>query len=142
MAMLLAVVHAAAACCVFAFVPGPAWSTAIGLVLAASATWHVRRDALLWAPDSAAELTIYRDGHLALLLRNGVEVDGRVLGSTFVSLALVAINARLADGRARSVIVLPDSADAESRRRLRVWLRHAVRPGDLPPESGPSDRLQ
>ncbi len=62
-------------------------------------------------------------------MRSGVDCEGRILGSTFVSRSLVVITAKLETGRVRSIVVMPDSADAEDRRRLRVILRHGVRTG-------------
>ena len=141
LATSLAGMHAAASGCAFAFVPGMAGSLAAGFAIAVAGLWHVLRDALLLAPDSPTELTAHADGRFELVMRSGVDYEGWILASTFVSRALVVVNARLETGRVRSIVVMPDSADREARRRLRVMLRHGVRT-DGGITAGPgSDRL-
>jgi len=51
----------------------------------------------------------------------------RVLGSSYVSGWLTVLNLQTSDGRkCRSVVILPDAADMEPCRRLRVWLRWGI----------------
>ena len=55
--------------------------------------------------------------------------DGRVLSARlarppYVSVYLTALSLRVADGRVRHVLILPDNANADAFRRLRVRLRH------------------
>ncbi|POZ64062.1 protein YgfX [Chromobacterium alticapitis] len=116
----------------------------LGLVLAALAA-----DALLLArylppsfllslPVAAGLgwLALRADGRLGGAVPERLEVDARgrlflcrgenrqeaeVLDDCFVTPQLTVLNARAA-GRRRSVMLWPDSADAESRRQLRVYL--------------------
>ena len=84
----------------------------------------LRRSALLLAGDSVVALDPKDDGMLRYVLRNGDEVDADVLADTAVYPFAAAIWMRDRDQRrTRSVLVLPDAIDAESFRRLRVWLR-------------------
>ncbi len=127
MAASLLLVHGLAAACVHGFAPAWGWSLAGLLALAASLAFHARRDALLLARDAITGIVLHDDGGCDLLTRDGGEMQGRVMETTFVSTALIVINVRLDSGRSRSALLLPDSAAAEDRRRLRVWLRHAMR---------------
>lgn len=76
----------------------------------------------------------YRDGHsfitcLELLdgrwrLETGDGVAYRAeLRGGYAHPAIVILNFRLENGQRRSLTLLPDSADPDSLRRLRVWLR-------------------
>lgn len=130
LATLLAAMHAAAMVCAVLFLPGITWSAAACALLLASLGWHLRRDALLLARDSVRELTVHEDGRIELLLRGGADLEGKVLGSTFVSTALIVVSARLEAGGIRGIVLLSDSAGADQRRRLRVWLRHAIHAGE------------
>ena len=128
MAAVLTVMHAAAAACLLAYAPRLSWVLAGVGALVASLVFHLWRDALLLASHSLVEISVLEDGSCVLLDRGGVELQGRVMKSTFVSPLLIAINVRQESGGHRSLVLLPDSAPAEDRRRLRVWLRHAIRP--------------
>jgi len=128
MAAVLTLMHAASAACLLAYAPALVWRLAAVGVLVASLVYHLRRDALLLSPGSLVEIVLNEDGTCVLLDRSGVELQGGVMRSTFVSTLLIAINVRQDSGGHRSLVLLPDSAPAEDRRRLRVWLRHAMRP--------------
>ena len=128
LAASLALVHAAAAACVVAYVPGWGWDFAAGLALAASLGLHLRRDALLLAAAAVTEIAIREDGSCELATRSGNVLRGTVRASSFVSPWLVALAVQLDSGRRRSLVILPDSAPGEARRRLRVWLRFRLRP--------------
>ena len=123
----LVLIHAAAAACLLIYVTALPWGLAGTAVVMASLVFHGRRDALLLAPDSLVEILLREDGGCVLRTRNGAVWEGRVMKSTFVSTLLVVINVRPEAGGYRSLVVLPDSTSAEQRRRLRVWLRYAVR---------------
>lgn len=127
MATALVLAHGLAIACVLVYAPGWGWIIAGIVALAASLIFHLRRDALQLAGDSLAEISLQEDGNCDLLTRGGGELQGRVMASTFVSAFLTAVNVRLDSGRIRTAILLPDSASAENRRKLRVWLRHALR---------------
>jgi toxin CptA len=131
--LILAAAHVMAAGCAALSLP-LGWGCTAAAVGLASLCFHARRDALLKAPGSVTGITLDREGRCALRSGEGGELEGRVLASTFVSVALVVIHLRLDSGRKRSVVLLSDSADAEDLRRLRVRLRHGLH--GLDPASG------
>ena len=100
--------------------------------IAASLVVHLRRDALQRSGDAVTELILKDDARCELTLRNGETLTGNIEGSTFVAPLLTVINVRPdGTGRRRAAILMPDSAPAQDLRRVRVWLRHRVRP-DVP----------
>ena len=97
--------------------------------IAASLVFHLRRDALQWSGEAVTELVLKDDAQCELTLRNGETLTGTIGGSTFVAPLLTVINVRLdGPGRRRVAILMPDSAPAQDLRRVRVWLRHRIRP--------------
>jgi hypothetical protein len=62
------------------------------------------------------------DGRWRLETGAGVAYRGQLTGG-YAHLLLVILNFRLQGGGRRSVTLLPDAADPETLRRLRVWLR-------------------
>jgi toxin CptA len=88
-----------------------------------SLLYHVWHDAWLLALSSNKTLLV--DGDMVqLVARNGDQVTARVLADSLVTPYITLLNV-LPQGSyfTRSVIILPDSLDAESFRQLRVWLR-------------------
>ena len=136
LAALLAIVHLVAGACVLAVVPAW-WAVAILTgPLCISLVLHLRRDALRLSGDAVIEVTLREHGRCELLTRGGAVLEGTVAGSSFVSPWFTVVNVRLEGGRRlRSVVVMPDCAAAEERRRLRVWLRYRAQPEipDSPP---------
>lgn len=128
LAVLLITAHSIAIVCVLGYLP--AWWLKGPLVaaLAASATFHLRRDVSGRARNAVTAITVHDDGRCELETRDGGVLAGAVLGTTFVSSPLVVVNVRLDDGRRTSVVLLPDSAAAEDLRALRVWLRYRCPP--------------
>lgn len=102
----------------------PLWArTQLALLVLVSLLYHVWHDAWLLALSS--NKTLLLDGDMILLVaRNGDQVTARVLADSLVTPFITVLNV-LPQGTylARSVIILPDSLDAESFRQLRVWLR-------------------
>lgn len=136
LATLLVIVHVVAGACVLAFLP-VWWVVAIlTAALCASLVFHLRRDALRLSGDAVIEVTLRDHGRCELLTRRGTAFEGAIEGSSFVSGLFTVVNVRLDGGRRiRSVVVMPDCAGAEDRRRLRVWLRyltHREIPGSPP----------
>lgn len=136
LAVLLVIAHLIAGACVLIFLP--AWWAAVILTAApcASLIFHLRRDALRLSGDAVIEVTLWDYGRCELLTRSGAVLEGKVAGSSFVSGLFTVVNVRLDGGRRlRSVVVMPDCAEAEDRRRLRVWLRYRAHPEmpDSPP---------
>jgi len=136
LAVLLVIVHLIAGACVLAFLPAW-WAVAILITaLCASLAFHLRRDALRLSEDAVIEVMLRDHGRCELLTRGGAVLEGTVAGSSFVSAWFTVVNVRPDGGRRlRSVVVMPDCAAAEDRRRLRVWLRFRARPElpDSPP---------
>lgn len=128
MAAVQVLMHGLAAACILRYAPAWGWAFFVGIgALMASLAFHLRRDALLLASNSVVELVLHEDGGCEMLTLGGAELRGSVRNCSFVSPPLVAINVRLDSGRFRHAFLLPDSAPAKDRRRLRVWLRHAMR---------------
>lgn len=88
-----------------------------------SMLYHLWHDAWLLALSS--NKTLLLDGDSVLLVaRNGDQVTARILADSLVTPFISVLNV-LPQGAylARSIIILPDSLDAESFRQLRVWLK-------------------
>lgn len=79
------------------------------------AVWH------RW-PWSLREAVWWPDGAWSLIQGDGRERDGRLLGSTYVSPALVVLNFRCGRWRTASLVLLPDNLEPDLLRRLRVRL--------------------
>ena len=62
------------------------------------------------------------DGRWRLETGEGGMHRGQLIGG-YAHLLIVILNFQLADGGRRSLTLLPDSADPDDLRRLRVWLR-------------------
>lgn len=126
--LALAVMHVAGAASAFIAV-GLTWALALAGLLLASLWWHGWRGALQHSGEATTAIVLQRT-RCELDLRDGTQVEARVLGSTFVSPLLTVVNLRLESGRRRSLVLAPDSAEADDLRRLRVWLKHGLRDGD------------
>jgi toxin CptA len=104
----------------------PLWSrTLLASLVLVSLLYHIWHDAWLLALSS--NKTLLLEGDMILLVaRNGDQVSARVLADSLVTSFITVLNV-LPQGSylARSVIILPDSLDAESFRQLRVRLRWA-----------------
>ena len=69
-------------------------------------------------------LRIAPDGRLAQCLDDTAEWrDAEVLDDSFVSTTLIVVRYRTTDRQVRALTLLPDSADSDDLRRLRVSLR-------------------
>ncbi|AOX99044.1 protein YgfX [Jeongeupia sp. USM3] len=121
----LAVVVGLAAIASAAASPWP-WNLA-GAVWLAIAAWFERRRV---AP---AGIAARDDGTVVLEWPDGLTTPARILPSSRVGLWLVALRLDGAHGRS-SLLLWPDSADAETLRQWRIWLCWA-RPG-LPGAGG------
>jgi toxin CptA len=94
------------------------------LMVVISLYYYLRQDALLNFPCSVVSFTLTDGKNCALKMRNGNEKECTVLGISYVSAYLtVLILQPVRYWRMQSVIILPDSVDAEEFRRLRVLLR-------------------
>lgn len=100
----------------------PVWA---GLGLGAGAAALALR---AWRGASRpVRLRLRSDGGVQLRAEAGDWADIAVHDDSFVSAALIVLRCRTADGQAHALALLPDSADADALRRLRVWLRWAPR---------------
>ena len=136
LAALLVIVHLTAGACVFAFLPAWWLAAILTAALCISLVLHLRRDALRLSGDAVIEVTLFEHGRCELLTRGGAVLEGTVAGSSFVSPLFTVVNVRVDDvRRLRSVVVMPDCATADERRRLRVWLRYRAQPET--PDSAP-----
>jgi len=118
--LLLGGVGLALAAILLAEVPAAA-AFALGAVVIGLGLWGWRQA----APTSS--LRIAPDGRLQCLDDAAEWHDAEVLDDSFVSTALIVVRYRTADRQVRALTLLPDSADADTLRRLRVSLRWARR---------------
>jgi len=124
MSIALTLLHLGALACLAPLAFSVWLKVPLVLAVVASLMVALRRSALLLAGDSVVALDPKDDGMLRYVLRNGDEVEADVLADTAVYPFAAAIWMRDRDQRrTRSVLVLSDAIDAESFRRLRVWLR-------------------
>jgi toxin CptA len=124
----LSAMHAVAACALWLAAVPMLVSLAGSLCLAAHLVWVLRRDALRTADSAVVELELRQDCSVCVGVQAGFREERRVAGSSFVSPWLAVLNLSSEDGlRARSLLITADSLDAESFRRLRVWLRWRCR---------------
>lgn len=111
---------------VFAVVlPMPLWIKGLlGLTGVMATLYHVAHDARRRLPGAIVALAISAKGELRVKPRAHDWLDAVVLPGSTVTPWLTVLNVRTADRkRMRSIVILPDSLDAASFRRLRVWLR-------------------
>ncbi len=130
LAVALALVHGGALVCAGVFIAHPGVAGALAAAIAFSLVFHVRRHALLLERNAIIELTLRGGARCEVTLRNGVALAGTIEGSTFVAPWLTVVNVRTDAGQRRAIVLMPDSAPAEERRRVRVWLRHRIRSDD------------
>lgn len=118
------------ACLILAFMP-LAWSIKLGFILliVSLSTYAILYHGLLWLPTSIVGLRINIKNELQLLRKDGLNIPATVAENTVVTPYLIVLNYHLQKSTwrqrlfNRGIIVLPDHADAESLRQLRVWLR-------------------
>jgi toxin CptA len=94
---------------------------ALGMAVLGLSGWGWRRAAPL------ARLRMAADGRLQYPDDRAGWCDAAIEGDSFVSTALIVLRYRMADGHLRTLTLLPDSADADDLRRLRVLLRWTCR---------------
>jgi len=86
--------------------------------------WVVRRHALRSDARALIDLELTEDGSVSGRTRAGLRRAYRVAGSSFVSPFLTVLSLRSETAPwTRHVLIPADSVDADSFRRLRVWLR-------------------
>ena len=94
------------------------------LLIAASLSFYLRRDCLLAAGNSIIGLRLDHDCNCACQTCDGTLLETKLLGSSMVTPWLIVLNLSAENrGLARHAVILPDSAEAEMLRQLRVLLR-------------------
>ncbi len=128
LALVLVAAHLGAIAVVWSSPLPLAWMLTAKLAVAASLAWSTWSAALRRAEHSVIALEIDADGAVRALQRDGEWVPRRVGGETFVSPLLTVLVLRTVEGRTRrhAVMIPADSADAETLRALRVWLRRRI----------------
>lgn len=104
----------------------PVWAkVALAFSLLFSLGYYLHRDA--WLSASAGMVLALEGGLVALVTHDSNRLVGRVLYYSLVTPSITVLNV-LPQGEhfARSVVILPDSLDAESFRQLRVWLKWGI----------------
>ena len=111
----------------------PIWAkAALAPLMLFSLAYHLRRDAWLSAPSASVELVLEGD-RIVLTTRGGEQLAGQMLSDSLVTPFLTVLNVLPQGARlARSVVILPDSLDAESFRQLRVCLKWGSNPKPQP----------
>jgi len=124
LAVLLCLAHAAAGLVLWPLVLPLGVKAAIAALLIVSLIYYLRKDALLTAHDAVVALTLTDEMSCILIARSGQSVACGLLDSTFVAPYLTVISLHPVERFfMRSVVILPDSMDAEEFRKLRIWLR-------------------
>lgn len=129
LALLLVAVHVAAIVAVI-WLPAAWWLRLAGCsAVIISCAITVYRSALLRASDSVVGLQIRRDGSCHIQTRNRRLISGRVCSGWFVSPLMIVVQVACPSERLRrSITLLPDAAEADTLRRLRIFLRFAIEP--------------
>lgn len=131
LALLLATTHTAAIVAVIAM-PVALWVrlAACSLLLVSGAIM-IYRGSLLKASDSVVGLQLRRDGSCELQLRDQRLVNGILCPRWFVSPLMIVVQVACPGRRLpRSITLLPDAADADTLRQLRIFLRFAIESSD------------
>lgn len=109
--------------------PWPA-APLIALLLVVPPLQAARRHALLAHWDSITSVFLRADGRVEATARGGYAVDATLSGESVVTAWLVVLRLVPASARGwdkgwktRTVLILPDSLDDRSFRRLKVWAR-------------------
>lgn len=95
----------------------------LAFILMASMFYHLWRYAWLAAPSS--NVTLLLEGErIVLVSRRGEQIPGKVMPDSLITPFITVLNILPQNSRwVNSVVILPDSMDAESFRQLRVSLK-------------------
>ena len=99
------------------------WNAGLAAAVLASLVNAMAAQVLYQAPWALREATWKSDGAWILTLVSGQQIETRLLPSTFVTPRLVLLNFRRGRWRSRTMVLPPDTLDADLLRRLRVRLR-------------------
>lgn len=96
----------------------------ISSVIVIMAVYHIWRDALLRFPWSWAAIQVHSTGELSLIQQDGSAHQVTIEPSCVVLSSLMILHVKLPSSRWPAyVVLLPDSAEQASLRKLRIWLR-------------------
>lgn len=101
--------------------------TVLSLLILAACALIYFRDAKLKLANSCVAFRIDSDDSIALMLRDGRHQAGNMVAGGVVLPFIVLINVRFESGGRRRLVLLRDSMDDDSFRRLRVLLRWGVK---------------
>jgi len=123
LAWLLTAAYSLAAAAVWLAPFAAVWSLAGSLILGGALVRDLRRHAWHTAAAAIVALDLHEDCSVAAHSREGGCREYQIARSTFVAPFLTVLGLKDdAWPRARFVLIVPGSLDAESFRRLRVWL--------------------
>ncbi|MBZ0105842.1 MAG: hypothetical protein K8H84_09445 [Sulfuricella denitrificans] len=121
---LLAGAHLLSVLVIWRLPLAPATQIASSLLIAASLLFHLRRDGLLAAGHSIIALRLDPECNFFCQTRDGSWQEAKLLGSSMVTPWLIVLNfTPEKKWLVRHAVILPDSADTELLRQLRVLLR-------------------
>lgn len=107
------------------------WRALSCLMIAAATTHAILLHGLRLLKHSVVALQLKPDNSVTIHLKDGRRQEGRVMPSTVVTALLSVVHYRLQEapwyGPMHYVLILADAVDAEDYRRLRVYLRWAMR---------------
>ncbi len=118
---VLGIVHALAL--VSAWVSLGGWVQVLVIIGTLASAAGCLTEALLVSPSSAHALELHPDGRASWRDRAGLWHEGRLGGQRFAVPALVVLGLEHAPRRGRWIVLMPDSAEGDALRNLRVWLR-------------------
>jgi toxin CptA len=124
LAAMVGVAHLAALAAAATGLP-PVAAALVAAGLGLSAVHHLRL-AMHRSALAIAALEFSPAGHFALGDPSGAWLPAELRRVAVPAGWLAVLAARDADGRSRSAVILPDSADPDAFRRLRVWLKWRV----------------
>jgi toxin CptA len=102
------------------------WAMLLSAAIWLSAIYAMRLHVLKHAAHAVVQIDVNRRGEWCVLLANGQQQSVSLSGHSVVSPYVVVLLFQVKKtSRRLSVVILPDAADAESLRQLRVWLRWA-----------------
>lgn len=101
----------------------PVLQVAFGLIVLIAGAITLLMDARLAMASSCIAFRLEVDGNISLILRDGRHLAGRLCAGGVILPIVVLIDVCLEQGGHRSLVLLADSLDTDSFRRLRVVLR-------------------
>jgi toxin CptA len=125
LAAFLLLVHCASLAAVLAVPLDWYWRAGLACLVLGGLAFAIGAHVLYLVPWAVREANWASDGTWHLTMASGDSVEARLLPSTYVTGPLLVLGFRCGGwlARARSLVLLPDSVDADVLRRLRVRLR-------------------